>query len=1793
MATNNRSIPPDSGNSALPSRRSSLRIGTLVKSATLDQRITEISGPSSMSSKTEKNVVPIPETTTTKEEPLPSTVKTVGRKKRKNHDPDLETAIALSLVETYKQSRGPSPKLSLTAIKPKRKRNRITTTHSTSSSSSETTKKTMGEHQDDDSPSEETTTTIENRTNNDTSPYTNNVYSIDSNTKENTLPSSSSNINGLLLLSSSSSSYAAIPPNFSSSAETSSSTNPLRVNVSGYPNPSTLSSPSSGKFKSSPIIHMLQSSSSRREFSPNSGIDSQRIVSPLLSVNGSLNGRFSNHSITPSIESVKESSALSYTTPGLNRSTSNSQLLPTNTTWTPHRGSTTLLPNCYSTDPLSQEFGTHDNIPTEDDEEEDISEFEEENDHTVLSINKTPPVLSHPQTTPGSHYLPIVTPSSDSIPANSMQTITPQLVLEHDNENTLSSLSTNNVVSGHRKIDQIHSLLRAVSPDILSQEFENRSEEEHHNDLCHGSDQLEEHPVAIVPDILSQEPELGSNYSGTDHHPSSSIEINHPHQAYVAVVPDFLSQEFGTNDVYDTTAHPGTAGSDSPVSLSPIGGISSLRAIDPDIISQEMEFISPVEDVMNDSDTPAEDNAKNKNDDDDMERNKCVLLIPPNHQSDMFISPSSGVSSLSSHIGNITTNHTIIHDGPASETLISLSSSTSSTSLPNDDTSATTETVARTILNKLSSLPPLPSSLRCFVAQHEASSPCEDHWFAGATMDYPGYRTTAQHTLSLQTGTTVLPDDIRNHSPDDLAYIFTVMDGHGGPIAAEFASTHLPSRILQETRHHQTITEIINGIKYAFLAVDKSFLHTYKNIANFQRFGTCVTLVLIRKVGIGSASRWLTFTANAGDSRCVLASEQKRNEMSNDNVVSESRPPSWVQFQGDRNSLLDTRIHNTVADAAGIPSLVCDQEANEILALVSQGSTIHSVLQEFSNQITTVSGTNNAPSSLAVNDYFSSRLHASVSGDRIQQAMCWSGGRNFDSNRSNRDRLSYPSSSSSSFPSSLLHSQSLGRTISKAAAMGIGGSLLHYALTFLHPTKNTNRSAEFTGDLLSLERKQCVDQLLFYRRLRMQINGMLAIPLSMDHTCSNPVEADDVQLRTKEVQPFRFNSTPGAPLKSIANKGVTTYGTNLMEAAIQGCTNKNRTSLTIGQMRVGGSLMVTRALGDLYLKTEEHSFAQYPGCPYISGEPEVTWRIFQPGDRFLVVACDGIWDVVTNAQAVEIVAQSLCDEVHVPILQQFGKEDRGNDSVPVVSGSTTTVDDYTSLPKEHQQLHRAIPYFSSNHSTSSNSTSDSTNNGTHQDALDHESIDTEVEIGYSVPSSLGIYLSSTANTHRSGSYSQSHHSSSSQSLPSDYGGNRNRFDSDTYSVSSVSRSSSVTGFETDTSHRIVPVSHISNVDDVFFGNPAQRLIGAAIVQQLKRQKDASYPLDNTAIDEFGIINILQLPCKTPSTITSEIKNGRRGFHDDMTAIVIVLPSFMIYENMMNENGPVMEISTTGLPNTAVHRSLSSLSSRNIHGTTTVSTDRLPPHFVTEGIETFPFRSLTERFQSTTNEYYFEWRNRSREERIHRGIHEWPIISHTSSLSSHPSAGLGNNHNRQKYTFPSSQIASSYGSYVYQQRSMQQQPYDSFMNRSKSLYSNGTDSKNNQHYLSSVSRSNSFNVVSSSSQNSNYDNGPVAVRRSVSDSYNAKNNDNQSVSSTNSSNTSTSRQSILKNWWTSTSTGIVNSGKSTAKETNDEKSTSTVGRTGEMEENNAAVSLPLAPTTNGTVGGGITSSSVGV
>lgn len=91
------------------------------------------------------------------------------------------------------------------------------------------------------------------------------------------------------------------------------------------------------------------------------------------------------------------------------------------------------------------------------------------------------------------------------------------------------------------------------------------------------------------------------------------------------------------------------------------------------------------------------------------------------------------------------------------------------------------------------------------------------------------------------------------------------------------------------------------------------------------------------------------------------------------------------------------------------------------------------------------------------------------------------------------------------------------------------------------------------------------------------------------------------------------------------------YNPAEVTAVLRRCNNAPRAisaGVGGGIKRVAGSLAVTRALGDAYLKTPLLSFFPYKRhAPYITARPEVNCRpLVKEGDKVLLLATDGVWE---------------------------------------------------------------------------------------------------------------------------------------------------------------------------------------------------------------------------------------------------------------------------------------------------------------------------------------------------------------------------------------------------------------------------------------------------------------------------------------------------------------------------------------------------------------------------------------
>ncbi|KAI3991197.1 hypothetical protein MKX01_022418 [Papaver californicum] len=80
--------------------------------------------------------------------------------------------------------------------------------------------------------------------------------------------------------------------------------------------------------------------------------------------------------------------------------------------------------------------------------------------------------------------------------------------------------------------------------------------------------------------------------------------------------------------------------------------------------------------------------------------------------------------------------------------------------------------------------------------------------------------------------------------------------------------------------------------------------------------------------------------------------------------------------------------------------------------------------------------------------------------------------------------------------------------------------------------------------------------------------------------------------------------------------------------------------------RVKGLIQISRSIGDVYLKRAEFNreplFVKYRLCepfkrPILIADPAISMHQLQPHDQFLIFASDGLWEHLTNQEAVDLV----------------------------------------------------------------------------------------------------------------------------------------------------------------------------------------------------------------------------------------------------------------------------------------------------------------------------------------------------------------------------------------------------------------------------------------------------------------------------------------------------------------------------------------------------------------------------
>jgi protein phosphatase 1L len=88
--------------------------------------------------------------------------------------------------------------------------------------------------------------------------------------------------------------------------------------------------------------------------------------------------------------------------------------------------------------------------------------------------------------------------------------------------------------------------------------------------------------------------------------------------------------------------------------------------------------------------------------------------------------------------------------------------------------------------------------------------------------------------------------------------------------------------------------------------------------------------------------------------------------------------------------------------------------------------------------------------------------------------------------------------------------------------------------------------------------------------------------------------------------------------------------------------------------RVQGLLSMSRSLGDAHLK------------PFVTAEPRIEEGLLGRGNDLAIIACDGLWDVLTSEEAVAIARSAAGPDEAARLLQAAALEQGSTDNITVI-----------------------------------------------------------------------------------------------------------------------------------------------------------------------------------------------------------------------------------------------------------------------------------------------------------------------------------------------------------------------------------------------------------------------------------------------------------------------------------------------------------------------------------------------
>lgn len=83
--------------------------------------------------------------------------------------------------------------------------------------------------------------------------------------------------------------------------------------------------------------------------------------------------------------------------------------------------------------------------------------------------------------------------------------------------------------------------------------------------------------------------------------------------------------------------------------------------------------------------------------------------------------------------------------------------------------------------------------------------------------------------------------------------------------------------------------------------------------------------------------------------------------------------------------------------------------------------------------------------------------------------------------------------------------------------------------------------------------------------------------------------------------------------------------------------------------RVNGNLALSRALGDFEFK---QNASLSPEQQIVTADPQVITHDYTGEEEFLVLACDGIWDCLSNQQVVDLVRRGVAEGKELDVITE-------------------------------------------------------------------------------------------------------------------------------------------------------------------------------------------------------------------------------------------------------------------------------------------------------------------------------------------------------------------------------------------------------------------------------------------------------------------------------------------------------------------------------------------------------------